>query len=196
MYVCIFKGFVDPFSIAGVFIGKDFFLEYHGLCHVIGSVCLISCVCSLWSIAAISVNRFVMLCRRALYYRIFSWSRSIYITLVLWLLAALLDLPNFLGWGDHTFDMKTMACSYDRLANHSYTVFFITMFVTVPLLTVLYCNINIFIVAVRSRRRVAAHIDNDLGTTGVYTITKQSLNGAESAGALSTPCDTTVSCFK
>jgi hypothetical protein len=49
----------------------------------------------------------------------------------LWVGASLLDLPNFLQWGDHTYDMKTMACSYDRLASYSYTVFFIMMFVTV-----------------------------------------------------------------
>ena len=69
----------------------------------------------------------------------------------------MLDLPNFLDWGDHTFDMKTMACSYDRLASHSYTVFFIMMFVTIPLGTVLYCNFGIYGVVLRSKKRVAAH---------------------------------------
>ncbi len=71
--------------------------------------------------------------------------------------AFLLDLPNFLDCGGHTYDMKTMACSYDRTASYSYTVFFITMFVTIPLVTVLFCNINIYIVVVKSKLRVAAH---------------------------------------
>ena len=65
------------------------------------------------------------------------------IILMLWLGALLLDLPNFFNWGDHVYDLKTMACSYDRTASYSYTVFFISMFVTVPLLLVLFCNIKV-----------------------------------------------------
>ena len=37
------------------------------------------------------------------------------ITACLWVGAFFLDLPNMLGWGDHTYDMKTLACSYDRV---------------------------------------------------------------------------------
>jgi hypothetical protein len=62
---------------------------------------------------------------------VYTWKQTIGIAVSLWLGASMLDLPNFLDWGDHTYDMKTMACSYDRLASYSYTVFFITMFVTV-----------------------------------------------------------------
>lgn len=69
----------------------------------------------------------------------------------------MLDLPNFFDWGDHSYDMKTMACSYDRTESYSYTVFFITMFVTIPLVTVLWCNLNIYIVVLKSKMRVATH---------------------------------------
>ena len=155
---------MDPFSIIGVFSGKDFFTERHGLCHIIGSVCLISCVCSLWSIATISVNRYVMICKRPYYYQIFSWHRSVGIALGLWFFASLLDLPNFLDWSDHSYDMKTMACSYNRLASYSYTLFFVSFFIAMPLFTVLFCNINIFMVAYQSRRRVAAHGVTDTTT--------------------------------
>ena len=77
--------------------------------------------------------------------------------MLIWAMASMLDVPNFVDWGDHTYDMKTMACSYDRLASYSYTVFFITMFVTIPLFTVLICNLNIYIVVIKSRMRINAH---------------------------------------
>ena len=178
MYIYFFNtGFVDPFSIAGVFIGHEWFLQRTVLCHIIGSVCLVSCVCSLWSIAAISLNRYILLCRPHLYKEIYTWKNTICICIALWLGAFCLDLPNFLNWGDHTYDMKTMACSYDRLASYSYTVFFITMFVTAPLFTVLFCNVNIYITVVRSKMRVSSHAgghhsssSRDEGTTTVYTI--------------------------
>ncbi|ELT94145.1 hypothetical protein CAPTEDRAFT_64190, partial [Capitella teleta] len=144
---------VDPFSVAGVLVGHQWFLDRHVLCHAIGSICLVSCVCSLWSIAAISVNRFVLLCRQTLYRKIFTWRSAIHMSLGLWVVAILLDLPNFLDWSDHTYDMKTMACSYDRTASYSYTVFFITLFVTIPLFVVVYCNIKIYSFVLRSRIR-------------------------------------------
>ena len=75
----------------------------------------------------------------------------------LWIGAFLLDLPNMLGWGDHTYDMKTLACSYDRVASYSFTLFFITMFVTIPLCTVVFSNVNIYVTVVKSRIRVTAH---------------------------------------
>ena len=159
------SGFVDPFSIAGVFTGHQWFLDRIVLCHVIGSVCLVSCVCSLWSIAAISVNRYILLCRQQFYKHIFTWRNSIFICIFLWFGAFLLDLPNFLNWGDHTYDMKTMACSYDRLASYSYTVFFIMMFVTMPLFTVLFCNVNIYITVIKSKMRVSSHLSGSQNST-------------------------------
>ncbi len=88
---------------------------------------------------------------------VYTWRNTIYICIVLWFGALLLDIPNFVDWGGHTFDMKTMACSYDRLASYSYTVFFISMFVVIPLLIVLYCNLNIYITVVKSKMRVSSH---------------------------------------
>ena len=138
-------------------MGAQFWLRTSWLCHLIGSVCSISCVCSLWSIAAISVNRYILLCRKHLYDRIFTIQNTIIMCLTLWVATMLLDLPNFLDWGDHTYDMKTMACSYDRTKSHSYTVFFISMFVAIPLVTVLACSLNIYIVVRQSKMRVATH---------------------------------------
>ena len=83
----------------------------------------------------------------------------------LWIGAFFLDLPNMLGWGDHTYDMKTMACSYDRVASYSFTLFFITMFVTIPLCTVVFSNIHIYITVVKSRMRVTAHKQQTVSST-------------------------------
>lgn len=159
------SAFVDPFSIAGVFTGHQWFQEQNALCHIIGSVCLVSCVCSLWSIAAISVNRYILLCHQPLYKTVYTWKNTILMCVCLWIGAFCLDLPNFLDWGDHTYDMKTMACSYDRLASYSYTVFFITMFVTAPLFIVLFCNVNIYITVVKSKMRVSSHVSNQTGAS-------------------------------
>ena len=151
---------MDPFSIAGAIVGPTFFQGQVVLCHIIGSVCLVSCVCSLYSIAAISINRYVLLCHRAKYQNIYTKKNTCLMILGLWLFAFLLDLPNFLDWGDHNYDMKTLSCSYDRTASYSYTVFFISFFVLLPLFSVVFCNINIYIVVIRSKIKVSSHSES------------------------------------
>ncbi|XP_064621987.1 melatonin receptor type 1B-like [Lineus longissimus] len=148
---------VDPMSIAGVVLGPKYFNDRPALCKAIGSLCLASCVCSLYSIAAISLNRYILICKNEHYMKIFTWKRTVLYAIALWCCAWSLDIPNYLYWGGHTYDMKTMACSYDRLASFSYTVFFISMFVTLPLFTVLACNVNIYLFVHRSRRRVGGY---------------------------------------
>ncbi len=108
-------------------------------------------------------NRYILICRTPLYSIIFSWQKSILICVGLWIWSFLLDIPNFVDWGGHTYDMKTMACSYDRLASYSYTLFFIAMFVVFPLVTVLFSNVNIFLTVMASKKRVAAS-----GGAGTY----------------------------
>lgn len=66
------------------------------------------------------------------------------VAILLWVVCALLELPNYFNWGGHTFDPKTMACSYDRTANYSYTVFFVLVAIGPPLVVVLICYSNIF----------------------------------------------------
>ncbi|CAH1783573.1 unnamed protein product [Owenia fusiformis] len=148
---------VDPMSIMGVIVGDDFFNENTTLCHFVGSICVTSCVCSLWSITAISINRYVLICKNQLYRVIYSHKNCLIMCCGLWLAAFALDIPNFTDWGNHAYDLKTMACSYDRLASYSYTVFFIIMFVTMPLLTVLFCNINIFVTVRKSKLKIKTH---------------------------------------
>ncbi|XP_074641503.1 melatonin receptor type 1C-like [Tubulanus polymorphus] len=152
--MCV-TGFVNPFSICGVVLGPKFFIYRWVLCRIIGSICLVSCTCSLWNIAAISFNRYILICVNRLYNTIFTWKKTIAYAVSLWVIAwVLLDLPNYLFWGSHAYDMKTMACSYDRLASFSYTAFFVTMFVTIPLITVFFCNVSIYNFVRRQKLRV------------------------------------------
>ncbi|KAL5004079.1 hypothetical protein ScPMuIL_017535 [Solemya velum] len=48
---------VGPFNIVGVMKGPRYFTKDVILCHVVADFCAIGCTCSMWTIAAISVNR-------------------------------------------------------------------------------------------------------------------------------------------
>ncbi len=56
-------GWSEILSFPGVIKGEMWFETHAALCDVISVVCVTSCLCSLWSIAAISVNRFIHICK-------------------------------------------------------------------------------------------------------------------------------------
>ena len=80
---------------------------------------------------------------------------------------AMQEMPNIAGWGGHTFDLKTMACSYDRLAAVSYTVFFCGMAIVCPLFIVLVSYLKIFLY-VRTTRQNLNNLTGRNGTESSY----------------------------
>ncbi|XP_045177761.2 melatonin receptor type 1B-like isoform X1 [Mercenaria mercenaria] len=134
--LCI-TGIVCPMNMIGVTKGPRFFLDKVQLCNLLGSICTVSCIVSMLSIAAVAVNRLIQICKFFLYHRIFTHKKTILYCVSLWLLAIVMDLPNWLGWGGHTFGLKEMGCTFDRIANHSYTIFLATMSIAVPMIIVL-----------------------------------------------------------
>jgi hypothetical protein len=56
----------------------------------------------------------------------------------------ILDLPILLGWGNHTFDLKTASCVWNRTYGFGHTIFFSTITVYIPCTLVLICYIKVF----------------------------------------------------
>ncbi|XP_077863871.1 LOW QUALITY PROTEIN: melanopsin-B-like [Saccoglossus kowalevskii] len=100
-------GFVLPFNVVGILKTHHFFRLNSDLCEVISFVCVTSCIASLWNIMAISVNRYIHICKSK-YKQIFSFRNTILMCILIWIISALVDLPNFMNWGGHRYDMKTL----------------------------------------------------------------------------------------
>lgn len=142
--LCI-TAIVGPMNMTGVIKGPKFFLDKVTLCYLLGSICTVSCIVSMWSIAAVAVNRVVCICKFFMYHRIYSRCKTILYCAALWVFAILLDLPNWLGWGGHTFGLKEMGCTFDRVANHSYTIFLASMSIAVPMIIVMASYLTLFL---------------------------------------------------
>lgn len=98
--------------------------------------------------------RCIFICHHQVYRRIYSWKKTILICFLLWVWCAIMEMPNFFGWGGHTFDMKTMACSYNRLADYSYTLFFCFFAIGLPLLVVFISYLRIFLYVRATKRQL------------------------------------------
>jgi len=52
------------------------------------------------------------------------------------MIGIMIDLPNFLGWGNHYFDLDSLNCLWDRLASRSYVYFFVIVSICIPVLLI------------------------------------------------------------
>ncbi|KAH3770757.1 melatonin receptor type 1B-B-like isoform X2 [Dreissena polymorpha] len=151
--ICI-TTIVSPMNMVGVTRGPRFFLDKVVLCHLLGSICTVSCLVSMLSIAAVAVNRLIQICKPFVYHRIYTHKKTLIYCLALWGWAILLDVPNWVGWGGHTFALKEMGCTFDRVANYGYTMFLAHMSIFIPMAVVLGCYIAIIVFVRRSRNEI------------------------------------------
>ncbi|XP_006814309.1 melatonin receptor type 1C-like [Saccoglossus kowalevskii] len=122
----IVTGFILPFNVLGILQSHHFFTLNTVLCEVIAFFCVTACIASLWNIMVISVNRYVYICHNKYYKRIFNLRNTVVMAIGVWVISALIDMPNFLNWGDNRFDMKTLVCSYDRTAQYGWILLFVS----------------------------------------------------------------------
>ncbi|PIK48217.1 putative melatonin receptor type 1C [Apostichopus japonicus] len=132
------SAFINYFGIIGVLTHGEYFHKKPFLCELIGIVCITSCSCSLWSVAAISLNRYVAICHRLYYPRIFNRYTMMAIIPLMWTICFCIDMPNLFGWGAHSFDARVMLCTYDYMKSYSYTIFFIITGFLIPLVAVIF----------------------------------------------------------
>ena len=73
----------------------------------------------------------------------------------IWIISFLAEMPNFIGWGDHVYDRKTLSCVWDRTADLSYSMFFSLAGVAFPVILISICYLKIFLFVRSSKKKVA-----------------------------------------
>uniref|UniRef100_A0A1I8F620 G_PROTEIN_RECEP_F1_2 domain-containing protein n=1 Tax=Macrostomum lignano TaxID=282301 RepID=A0A1I8F620_9PLAT len=81
-------------------------MQRPALCIFVASLCLTACYCSLLSLGAIAINRYIHICHPARYRSVFTRRSTLATCAALWIVSFLLEMPNFLGWGGHAYDWK------------------------------------------------------------------------------------------
>ena len=136
---------IQNFLLSAKLEGEHFFDRTPRLCQIIASMCTISCVTSLMTIAMMSLNRYIYLCHNSNYDRIFTKRSCILICVSLYSVGLTLVLLNQAGIGDHSFDRKSLECIWDRMATYPFTVVYSIMLVWVPCLVIGVCYFRIYL---------------------------------------------------
>ncbi|XP_066273414.1 melatonin receptor type 1B-A-like [Branchiostoma lanceolatum] len=141
-------------QIVGV-VAPEVLITHPLICEVIGSICVIGCVVSLATAAAISLNRYLFIAKRTLHDAIFTKKWSAAILASFWIIGILYNVPMWLGWGSHGYDYKTMNCMYDRAAHYRFTLLFVLGGHIFPAITVVVCN-GLLVGHIRATKRALA----------------------------------------
>ena len=114
------------------------------LCTTAASLCIISCIVSLFTIALIAINRYLYVCWHNEYHKVFTRRHTVIAVGSTWLAGVALDSPNHLGWSSHWFDTKTQKCLWDRTAAYHYTILFVVVGMLLPFIVTIICYWRIF----------------------------------------------------
>ncbi|XP_035660529.1 melatonin receptor type 1B-A-like [Branchiostoma floridae] len=153
---------VDTFNIVGI-LDQRFLQDHPVVCEVVGVICMTSCICSLYSVSNISINRLLFVVKPHWHSSVYTKPKTLMIVAVSWFYSFLFDLPLLLGWGRHSYDIKTMGCTYDRTHTFSYTLFLVIAGISLPLAVVVCSYSKIFYHVHQSKVRVAVHLANPKG---------------------------------
>ena len=115
------------------------------LCTTAASLCIVSCIVSLFSIAFIAVNRYLYVCWHNEYDAVFTRPHTVIAVGSTWVAGLVLDSPNHLGWSSHWFDTKTQKCLWDRTTAYHYTVLFFAVGMLLPFVLTIVCYWRIFV---------------------------------------------------
>ena len=152
---------INPLNVVGV-IHSQMFYQYPVICDAIGCLCLVSCFVSIWSIAAITLNRYIAICHSGmLYHRIYNRKTIPFIIAGIWIYCFFVDLPNFLGWGEHVFNSRARLCLFDYTVSYSYTLYLVCLAIAIPMFLVSFCYVRILLFAWKSKQRLRKFANTD-----------------------------------
>ena len=143
------------------------------------------------SIGFLSFNRYINICKHKWYSKIFSKQKTYLYCVITWCAGFIVDLPNLIGWGRHSYDINTLSCLWDRRASHSYSLFFPLTTIVIPSICILVFYIRIYLFVRESKKKIFSTKEKDNKIKTHSKTSKLQINVAKglfSAFALFTLC--------
>ena len=144
-------------SIVITTIAKEWLLGYY-YCNFIGLTNAWFCTVSIWTLIAISINRYIALLKPFRVDKIFTLKRTALIITGIWLLAFLFSVPPLFGWSK--FVAGTNYCLLDASKNKSYAIILIFSNYVIPgiVLPYIYFKIHKIIGTQANMRKTMTNI--------------------------------------
>ena len=151
----IITGYVIPVVLANNIVNGQ--LMGPTLCSLNGCLLAICAGVSISSLQFIAVNRYLAICHKHWYKKIFSKVKTICQICLIWIYVSLGVTPSLYGWGEIKYIKKLNMCAVYHAASLSFSVFMVTIGILLPAMTTLVCYIKIYHVFNKSRKTMAVH---------------------------------------
>ena len=132
-------------------------------CSITGFINLISFVASVMSLAAVSINRYFLVCQSHIYPQIFTKTgTSIYIAIV-WTLSALISSPPLYGWSEFSYDSGKSICFANWKSSEGYMMFMILICFCGPIAATL---LTLFLI-LKTKEKAEESLDSNQDDFGI-----------------------------
>lgn len=108
---------------------------------------------TLFTLTAISVNRYMLVCSPNRYRRLFDKKLVLKIICCIWICCAVSCSPPLFGWGRYSFNPRTALCHTDN-TSYSFKITANTLML-IDIITVVFCNVKIVKEVNAHRRKIA-----------------------------------------
>ncbi|CAK9293375.1 unnamed protein product [Gordionus sp. m RMFG-2023] len=154
--------FISATSITGLMIGHQVFLQNHSLCNFVANVCLTACVAQLLTHAVIAITRYISIRYPTTFINNATWKSTSIACALIWIIAFMLQFPPDVGWGRNVLDLKAMICIWDRTYSIGYTLYFAIVYVFIPMSSIFFCYVMLYLHIRKIRRNIDSQSKNDL----------------------------------
>ncbi len=147
-----------PMTAAGLFNDAQILRSRPFVCDVLGAMLLGSSVCSVWSIVAISLERFFHICYPTFYPKIYNRRYLPVMVFCIWLLAATVIFlhSDIFRFGSYGYKPRYATCfkTFNAQTNYFKGLRVIAVLPMSGLFLAVYCNVRIYLAYRFSKRRV------------------------------------------
>ncbi len=150
---------IEPFIAIGLFDDVKFFEKFPIVCIFLGFLIVVSCGCSIWSIVAISVERYFHICHSNLFGNIITLKWIPLIVMCPWIIAVVIAVPylEYFHWGIYEYLFVERVCSWTYEENYFYTFYLMGLGLFVPMIIIPYCYFQIYLFVKKSKQRMSKH---------------------------------------
>ncbi|KAK3730752.1 hypothetical protein QZH41_007122 [Actinostola sp. cb2023] len=126
------------------------------MCTLHGFVSVEFVVTSMYSLMAISVNRYFMVVKSNLYKKVFTKLNLIIMITFIWVSSLVIATPPLLGWSKYEFQSNKATCMFYFSTSMAYSISLMALSVPGPLAVIIFCCYKIFIQVRQHQNRVQA----------------------------------------
>ena len=109
-------------------------------CQLAGLIVAALCAISIYSIAFLTIDKYVYIAHPMRYLRYFTAQRVKTVIGVMWVVLFAYFIVHKLFWSTYYYDIKSYVCSIDFPKQWDFTLFVIATIVTPPAIIIVYCN--------------------------------------------------------